>query len=161
MQEGYLKNRAETLWKRAYAHQMADELDEAIEFYKRSIDTYPTAEAFTFLGWVYASQKNLEGAIAECQRAIEIDPDFGNPWNDIGAYLMQLGRLDEAIPYLEGAIRAERYESHSFPHFNLGRIYLRKGEPEKAVRCFRAALSANPTYFAARSALERLQRGLN
>jgi hypothetical protein len=26
----------------------------------------------------------LEEATAECLRAIEIDPDFGNPYNDIG-----------------------------------------------------------------------------
>jgi tetratricopeptide (TPR) repeat protein len=161
MQERYLRHRAEELWKRAYGHQMAGELEEAIAFYKRSIDTYPTAEAFTFLGWAYATDKKLEEAIAECRRAIEVDPEFGNPWNDIGAYLMQLGRLDEAIPYLENATRAKRYESHSFPHFNLGRIYLKKGEPEKAVKCFRAAINANPTYVPAHNALQRLQRGLN
>jgi len=27
----------------------------------------------------------LEEATAECLRAIEIDPDFGNPYNDIGS----------------------------------------------------------------------------
>lgn len=161
MDERYYRNRAEDLWKEAYAHQVEEELDEAISLYKRSIDTYPTAEAFTFLGWCYSSQKQYEEAIAECRRAVEIDPEFGNPWNDIGAYLIELGRLDEAIPYLERATRATRYEFDSFPYFNLGRIYLRKGEPEKAARCFRDALHANPTYFPARHALERLQRGMN
>ena len=161
MDELFYKRRAEDLWKRAYSHQMDEDIDEAIALYKCSIDTYPTAEAFTFLGWAYASQEKLEDAIAECRRAIELDPDFGNPWNDLGAYLIELGRLDEAIPYLERATRATRYESHSFPHFNLGKIYLKKGLPEKAVECFRDALVANPTYLPAKHALERLQRGLN
>lgn len=161
MDERYFKNLAEDLWKRAYALQMAEQTDDAIALYKRSIDTYPTAEAFTFLGWCYSFSKCYEEAIAECRRAIEIDPEFGNAWNDIGTYLIELGRLDEAIRYLEQATRATRYEFHSAPYFNLGRIYLKKGEPEKAARCFRDALHANPTYFPARHALQRLQRGLN
>ena len=55
-----------------------------------------------------------------------MDPDFGNPYNDIGAYLIQMGRLDEAIPWLEKATRAPRYEAPHFPRFNLGRAYVAK-----------------------------------
>jgi len=161
MQEGYLKNRAETLWKRAYAHQMADELDEAIEFFKRSIDTYPTAEAFTFLGLVYASQKNLEGAIAECQRAIEIDPDFGNPYNDIGVYLMQQDKLEEALPWLERAKRAARYEPRQFPFMNSARIHMKRGRWWDALREFEAAVRVAPTDTSAHQALHSLRARLN
>jgi tetratricopeptide (TPR) repeat protein len=64
---------------------------------------HPTAEAHTFLGWTYHFQGRLDDAIAECKRAIEIDPEFGNPYNDIGAYLIELKRFDGAIPWLERA----------------------------------------------------------
>jgi len=30
----------------------------------------------------------VQEAIEECKRAIEVDPDFGNPYNDIGSYLI-------------------------------------------------------------------------
>src|SRR5881628_1104671 len=53
------------------------------------------------LGWTLSFQGRLEEATEECLRAIEIDPEFGNPYNDIGVYLMQRDRLDEAIPWLE------------------------------------------------------------
>ena len=43
-------------------------------------------------------------ATAECLRAIEIDPHFGNPYNDIGDYLMQQGKLEEAIPWLRRSL---------------------------------------------------------
>jgi Tfp pilus assembly protein PilF len=55
-------------------------------------------------------------------RAIEIDPEFGNPYNDIGVYLMQRDRLDDAVPWLERAKLAKRYEPRQFPYMNLGRI---------------------------------------
>jgi tetratricopeptide (TPR) repeat protein len=63
--------------------------------------TCPTAEAHTFLGWAYSHAGYVERAIAECKRAIEVDPDFGNPYNDIGVYLIEKGALDDAVPWLE------------------------------------------------------------
>ena len=40
----------------------------------------------------------LDEAIEECHRAIRTDPDFGNPYNDIGAYLIELNRLMKRSP---------------------------------------------------------------
>src|SRR5262245_43618430 len=85
--------RAEALrcWQRGYEAQMQGRLEEAIEHYTRSLEIYPTAEAYTFRGWAHSFQGELDEAIAECQRAIAVDPDYGNPYNDIGAYLIQQG----------------------------------------------------------------------
>ena len=148
-------------FQRAYAHQMKGEFDEAIEFYKKSIEVLPTAEAHTFLGWTYSFMGRYEDAITECHRAIEIDPDFGNPYNDIGAYLIEQGALDEAIPWLEKAMLAVRYESYCFPHYNLGRVYERKHQWRKAIECYRDSLLQNPDYTLAKAALRRLQARMN
>ena len=113
---------------------MAGDLEGAIETYRRSIDVCPTAEAHTFLGWTYSFQGRLDEATAECRRAIEVDPDFGNPYNDIGVYLIQQDRLDEAIPWLERAKTAPRYEPRQFPHMNLARIYMKRGRWWDALR---------------------------
>src|SRR2546426_12614841 len=101
---------------------MAGDLDAAIETYRRSIATCPTAEAHTFLGWTYSFQGRLEEARAECLRAIEVDPEFGNPYNDIGVYLMQQGKLEEAIPWLEPAKQAGRSGPPPVPVIELGRL---------------------------------------
>ena len=58
-------------------------------FIKASLELHPTAEAHTFLGWTYHFQGKLDEAIAQCRTAIDIDPEFGNPYNDIGAYLIE------------------------------------------------------------------------
>src|SRR5438045_9085622 len=121
----HARERAIELWREADRQQIAGDLEDAIEIYRRSIAACPTAEAHTFLGWTYSFQGRLEEATAECLRAIEVDPDFGNPYNDIGVYLMQQGKLDEAIPWLERAKQAARYEPRQFPYMNLGRIYLK------------------------------------
>ena len=124
-------------------HQEGD-IDAAIESYKKSIALNPTADAHTFLGWMYSFQGRLEESIEECHIAIELDPEFGNPYNDIGVYLMQLDRLDEAEPWFLRAMKAQRYEPRQFPHLNLGRIYLARKEYGKALGEFRRALQHAP-----------------
>ena len=145
----------------AYRHQMGGKLEQAVELYKRSITLYPTAEAHTFLGWTYSFQGRYEEAIAECKEAIAVDADFGNPYNDIGSYLIKLERLDEAIPWLESAIKAPRYEPRHYPHCNLGQVYWKKGLLGRAVAEFQRALEIEPDYPFARAALETIRAQLN
>jgi Tfp pilus assembly protein PilF len=139
------QERAMELIKEAMDHQMAGELEKAIRLYKESITLHPTADAHTYLGWTYSFQGKIDAAVAECEIAIQIDPEFGNPYNDIGVYLMQQQKLDEAIPWLEKAKQAKRYEPRHFPYLNLGRVYLAKGMIQKALEEFRGALERNPT----------------
>ncbi len=155
------RERATELWQEAYRRQMKGELDRAIELYKRSLEAWPTAEAHTFLGWTYSFQGRIEEATAECLKAIEVDPDFGNPYNDIGCYLMQQDKLDEAIPWLEKAKQAPRYEPRQFPFMNLGRIYLRQGRWWDALREFEAAVRLAPDDAELRRALHSLRARLN
>jgi tetratricopeptide (TPR) repeat protein len=153
--------RATVLWRVAYRYQMDGELDRAIEHYQRSVALYPTAEAHTFLGWSLSFQGRLEEATAECLRAIEIDPDFGNPYNDIGVYLIQQGQLDEAIPWLEKAKQARRYEPRQFPFMNLGRVYLKQERWWDALREFEGAVQAAPGDVPAAKMLHQLRGQLN
>jgi tetratricopeptide (TPR) repeat protein len=149
------------IFQQAYQAQMNGELDRAGELYLASIEISPTAEAHTFLGWTYHFQGKVEQAITQCKRAIEVDPEFGNPYNDIGAYLISLGRHDEAIGWLERAIKAPRYDPRHFPHFNLGRVYCAKGLYSRARQCFENALRIEPRYTLARQAVENLRRLVN
>src|SRR5512132_283581 len=145
--------RAIELWQQAYAHQMRGELDRAIEIYRRSLAAHPTAEAHTFLGWTLSFQGHLAAAIAECLRAIEVDPEFGNPYNDIGVYLMQQDKLEEALPWLERAKRASRYEPRQFPFLNAARIHMKRGRWWEALKELEGAVQVAPTDKGAHEAL--------
>src|SRR6058998_808616 len=86
---------ARELFQNAYQLQMQGDFELAAQFYKRSIELHPTAEAHTFLGWTYHFQGKLDEAIAECKKAIAVDPTFGNPYNDIGAYRIERGEHEQ------------------------------------------------------------------
>jgi Tfp pilus assembly protein PilF len=136
-------------------HQVG-EIDRAVFHYLRSLELRPSAEAHAFLGWAYSFQGELEKAIEECIKAIEIDPEFSNPYNDIGAYLIEQGNAGKAVTWLEQALQAPRCESFCYPHFNLGRAHEMLGDPQEAERSYRRALDADPTFVPAQLGLAKL-----
>ena len=140
---------------------MNGDLEGAIAAYTRSIEMYPTAEAHTFLGWAYSFQGRIDEAIKECETAIHIDPDFGNPYNDIGVYLIEKREYDEAIPWLQKAMAAKRYEPRHYPYMNMGRVLVRKGRYQEAIKELKKALAIEPNYPAARIELHKLLGMLN
>ncbi|HVF57260.1 MAG TPA: tetratricopeptide repeat protein [Pyrinomonadaceae bacterium] len=149
------------LFRRAYQAQTEKNYDEAIELYRRSIAAYPTAEAHTFLGWAYSFKGRYADAIDECLEAIRVDSDFGNPYNDIGSYLIAQGDLWTCVRWFERAIVAPRYEARAFPHYNLASVYERRGRLLDAARHYGLALEEQPDYAQAAKALRRLQSKLN
>ncbi len=148
---------AQDLFKEAYEFQMEGEFETAIELYQRSILAYPTAEAYTFLGLTYREQGRLDDAIAECKKAIQVDPDFGNPYNDIGVYLIEKCQHEEAIPWLEKALEAKRNENPHYARCNLGRTYVALEMFKKAREEFEASLRLCPDYAPASEGLRMLK----
>jgi Tfp pilus assembly protein PilF len=148
--------RARALFRAAFEAQQGGDLERAIELYTASIKDLPTAEAYTYRGWAFSFQKKYDEAIADCLKAIECDPSLGNAYNDIGAYLIEQGKLDAAVPWLEKALRAPRYEARAYPYFNLGRVYASQGMLRRSADCYRSALQERADFEPARKALEDL-----
>ena len=148
--------RAYVLWQQGNVLHLQGRFEAAADKFRESIEVLPTAEGHTFLGWSLSMLGHTEEAIAECEKAIALDPDYGNPYNDIGVYLIDLGRPDEAPPWFEKAISSERYCCYQFPHFNLGRVHFMQGNHVAARRSFEQSLRHDPDYLPARMALEYL-----
>lgn len=152
--------RAYVLWQQGYLLHLNGRFETAVKLFRESIAVHPTAEGHTFLGWSLSRLGRIEEALSECKKAIALDPDYGNPYNDIGVYLIDLGRAAEAIPWLEKAIRSKRYCCYQFPHFNLGRVLLMQGDIGAAWRSFERSLEHDPDYGPARLGLEYLKESL-
>ncbi|MDP6088146.1 MAG: tetratricopeptide repeat protein [Nitrospinota bacterium] len=139
-----LRNEALLFLEKGNTCHREGDLEEAIRNYLESIRRFPTADAHTYLGWMYSFQGRIEEAIEECNQAIEVDEDFGNPYNDIGCYLLQIGEEDESVEWFQKAKKASRYDPRHFPFLNMGRIYLKRGAMGKALGEFHRALRFAP-----------------
>ena len=138
-----LRQALDLLDEAGQAHR-ENEIESAIEFYRKSLAFHPTADAHTYLGWMYSIQERYGEAIEECKQAIEVDEEFGNPYNDIGCYLMRIGEEDESVEWFERAKQARRYEPRHFPYLNVGRHHLKRGAYGKAVGELYQALRRSP-----------------
>jgi len=120
---------------RAANAKHADESDmiAAIELYEESIREYPTADGYTYLGWMHSMLGNSATAMDNCFRALQIDPEFGNPYNDLGCAFLELEMDGIAIRLFEKAKTARRYECWHFPYQNLGNTYRTKRDMNKAL----------------------------
>ena len=153
--------KAKEFLERGYRLQQDGRLPEAISLYKHSIEIHATPEAYTYLGWAYSADGDFERAVEECKRAVALDPDYGSPYNDIGAYLTRMGNFPEAEEWFLRALKARRYESRHFAHLNLGRVYQRQGKWFEAISEYKRALECNPDYKPAEQARLTLQAMMN
>ena len=154
----FLKMQQDPYFRSGYLYQMAGNFNAAAACYSRSIQTSPSAEAHTFLGWVLSLMGELDGAIFQVRRALELNPEFGNAWNDLGAYLIEKFAYDEAIDCLNKALNSKGYTQKAFAHYNLGRVYICKGMFVGAQKALKQAIKLDPGFMQAKILLEQLNR---
>jgi len=91
------RKQAVIYFEQAHKHQMRREFADAILLYQRSIDTFPTAEAHTFLGWTYSMMGRYEEAIEQCEKAIVINEDFNGALFYMAQSFKEQGRQEKAF----------------------------------------------------------------
>jgi tetratricopeptide (TPR) repeat protein len=75
-------------------------------------------------------------------RAIELDPKYGSPYNNIGNYFIRSGRPKEAIEWLEKGKLADPARSDLY--WNAGIAYRDSGNFEEAVRNWKKCIELDP-----------------
>jgi serine/threonine protein kinase/tetratricopeptide (TPR) repeat protein len=128
-----------------------DSIERAISAFEDAIKhDAEYAMAWAALGGAYALKGSFlsigdlvrKGVEME-RRAIEIDPELADAHNWLGAGLLTLGQVDEAIASINVAIRLE--PGNGQPYQSLGRAYwVGKGDFAAAIPAFRKAIELNP-----------------
>jgi tetratricopeptide (TPR) repeat protein len=93
-------------------------------------------------------KERLDDAMAEFQKAAEIDPQSAEARNNAGRVLASKGRLEDAIPYFQKAVEIEPdfVEAQQF----LGAaLYYARGQVQEALAHWRAALRVQPDFLPA------------
>jgi adenylate cyclase len=126
---------------------------QAIELAQKAIAIDESlGKARGLLGFLYTMTRQHEKGIAECERAITLDPNSDLAHNYLGLALRFGGRPDEAIPVIKKAIRLNPFAPSGF-FFNLGLSYILSGQYEEAIVECKKATTREPNNLIAQVAL--------
>jgi Tfp pilus assembly protein PilF len=90
-------------------------------------------------------KKDLQSAIAQARKAVELKPDYSDANNTLGKLLIDAGRPDQAIAPLELAAKDPLYREAYKPLTNLGILYYRRGTYDRAEQYLTKAINEVPS----------------
>ena len=96
------------------------------------------------MGVVQIYTNRAEQGIAECERALALDPNLAEAHAMIGIAKIVIGRFEETETHIKEAMRLsprDRYLSSWLVIAGIAQLYL--GSDEKAVTCFRRSIDTN------------------
>ncbi len=121
----------------------AEELARAEALAQKALALDPaTTRAYRVLAQLHLFRKRFDLALAQVDRALEINPSDANNYAARGGILVWAGRAAEALPWLEGALRFDQADGFAAARLCMT-YYLLRRYPE-ALDAGDRALSRNP-----------------
>jgi adenylate cyclase len=121
----------------------AGDLERAEALAQKALALDPaTTRAYRVLAQINLYRKRYDLALAQVDRALEINPSDANNYAYRGSILAWAGRATEASPWLEGALRFDRADG--FAAARLCMVYYLLRRYNEAVEVCDRALSRNP-----------------
>ncbi len=103
------------------------------------------------LGFILIHKGEVDEAMAQFQKALQINPKDPPSWNNVGNVLLHWGKVNEAIPYFQKALQVN--PNYVEARNNLGSALLQEGKVDQAIAQFQKALLIDPDSVEARGNL--------
>jgi tetratricopeptide (TPR) repeat protein len=117
-------------------------LDEGVEFFTQAIQRNPTPVDFAARGLVWVITGETDKAIADFDKAIEMQPAFVTAYLRRAIAFANKDDFDKAVNDCTEAIRLD--PSNAEPYCSRGAVLSAKGDHDKALRDFDQAVRLNP-----------------
>jgi tetratricopeptide (TPR) repeat protein len=123
-----------------------------LERYSEAIPVYleylefenDSVEAMTYLAECYEKIDEITLAKKYYHDAIELAPEFGDPWFGLGVIELNTGNINDSLIFFRKAVKLDD-ENPEFWYL-IGKAHYAKGEKKEALRCFREALKLDAYY---------------
>ncbi len=151
-----------TLVNLAVACSDAGQNDRAIEILKEAVAIQPEhAAAHASLGAIYGRIGQFDASIQYLSRALELQPDYVEAHKNLGLSYRAKGRYPQAIEHFEKALELQGESVNATVYLDIGDMYNKMREYEKAIPYFKKAVKMNPNHANAHLLLGLSYRALN
>lgn len=117
---------------------------DGLQLWSKTILTSPNSfRAHINLGNAY-EKKGLNAAFEEYQKALSIDPNDADVYNNLGIYYNKMNLFDDAIQHFTKCLNIN--PRHARAYNNLGVVLTRQRRLDDAIQAFKQAISMNPLY---------------
>jgi adenylate cyclase len=123
-------------------------LAKAIEIAKQAV-ALEHVGGYAMLGWLYSIAGQNDKALAECKKAVELEPNSAAHRVWYGAVLYRLGRYEAAIQELEQAVWRDPMAGTWVLRF-LGGAYSFAGQHDEAIATLKKAIQKAPNDYLSR-----------
>jgi len=135
----------EALYVAALSSWVNKDVDGYVRGLNEIIKTDPKDKrAHADLGWFYRNNKKFPEAVAEFEKALAIDPNFGYALNLLAYTYAEMEEKDKAIAMFDRYAAA--YPGEANPIDSLGDLYFLTGEYDKARAKYQQALAVKPDF---------------
>lgn len=98
------------------------------------------------LGLAYLAVGEPALAAESLERAVVLDPEYGEAWNNLGRIRERLGDVEGAGQAYERALSILTYKTPEYPAYNLAVLYRQQGRPDQARKYAAIAVDKNWRY---------------
>jgi tetratricopeptide (TPR) repeat protein len=117
------------------------------EYFQKLVEAFPNDErAHNLLAGNYFAQEDYELAIEEYSKATLINPDFSQPYNQLGYAYRFLGNYSEAEKAFKKYI--ELIPNDPNPYDSYAELLLKMGKYDKSIETYRKALEQDSNFVA-------------
>lgn len=119
-------------------------LDESLVAFDTIINASraPTASMFNGRHYTLCALGRREEARADLERAVKIDPNYADAWNNLGLERQDSGDADGALAAFRRCI--EINPEHNYAVSNEANLLLELGQADRALRLYQRLLAAKP-----------------
>ncbi len=126
----------------AYYAKIESRYEEAVHYLQQSLEADPYyGDAMSLLAYTYLDMDDFRQAMATANAYLELEPEEPDPYDTRGEIYATYGMLDDAIADYEMATQLKPDFANYRSLVNLGRLYVFKGEYERARSCFRQVIA--------------------
>ncbi|NOQ97591.1 MAG: tetratricopeptide repeat protein, partial [Calditrichae bacterium] len=129
----------------SYAGYIEKNPGKRLHILEQMAERFPREKyVFMDLGWYYRGRKKYTRAIAEFNRALELDPNYAEIYNGLAYTYGDMKQFDKADECLSSY--ANLVPGDANPYDSMAEYYMRTGRIEKAIDKYKEALEVKPDF---------------